>query len=365
MPRKKKLDHILFFVTFILMGIGLVMVFNSSALLAIRRYGKYSHFFLQKQSIYLFLALIALLIGIKIPYEKWYKLSPALLLLSFIGLLLVFIPGIGCKIGGARRWIRLGPLFHIQPSEIAKVALVIYIASFLSRRGDEINDFQAVAPPLVFVLVLFFSLIVLEPDLGTAVLIIIVALSMLFVANVKMRYLILPIFVFSICIICLIWTSPYRLNRIFCYWDPTKDPLGKGYQLIQSLISIGSGGIFGNGLGHVIENGMRVVEPFTDFIFAVIAHEFGFIGSLGIIGLFFIFVFRGLAISLREKNAFGLYLAVGLTCLIGYQSLINMAVVCGLLPTKGIPLPFISFGGSALIVNAFSVGILLNVSKAQ
>ncbi|MGA1868305.1 MAG: putative lipid II flippase FtsW [bacterium] len=364
MPSKRKFDHILFLTTFTLMGIGVVMVFNASAMIAVMRYEQPCHFFLRRHTINLCFALIGLVVGIKIPYKMWSDLAPLLLILSLVGLLLVFIPGIGCKIGGARRWIRLG-LFRLQPSEIAKISLIIYIASFMSRKGDKlINEFQSIAPPLMAVLGLYFFLIVIEPDLGTAVLIIIVALTMLFVAEVKMRYLLIPTLIFSLCIIFLIWTAPYRVSRIFSYLNPYDDPSGSGYQLLQSIMSIGSGGFFGLGLGHVIQNGIRVVEPFTDFIFAIIAHELGFLGSLLIIFLFFVFVWRGLSISLKEKNRFAFYLAVGLTCLIGYQSLINLGVVCGLLPTKGIPLPFISFGGSALLVNAFSVGVLLNVSQA-
>ena len=255
------------------------------------------------------------------------------------------------------------PFFSFQPSELAKIAIILFMASFLAKKKNRLEELNSITSPLFFILGGFFALIVAQPDLGTGALIVMVGLTMLYVAGLHLRYLIIPLIIFLLCMFVLIWITPYRLNRILSHLDPWEDPTGNGYQLIRSIIAIGSGGKMGAGLGSAVQNGITIPEPFTDFIFAIIGKEVGLLGTSLIVSLFFLIAWRGLRIALHCKDPFGFYLATGITCLIVYQGFINMGVVTGLLPTKGITLPFISYGGTSLIFNALGVGILLSVSQ--
>ena len=345
------------------MGIGVVMIYNASAILAVKKYGQTPYHFLKIHLCHLLIALCLLFAAMRCSYSAWRKCSPVILILSIFLLLLVFIPQVGIKWGGARRWIKIVPFISFQPSELAKIAIIIFMAAFLAKKKGGLEDIKSVTSPLLFILGAFFILIVAQPDLGTGALIVMVGLTMLFVAGLSFRYLLTPIIIFLCCLGVLIWMTPYRLNRIISHFNPWEDPWGSGYQLIRSIIAIGSGGKTGIGIGNAVQNGIMIPEPFTDFIFAIIGKEVGLIGTGLVVCLFFLIGWRGLKIALNCKDRFGLYLATGITCLIVYQGFFNMGVVTGLLPTKGITLPFISYGGTSLVFNALGIGILLNVSQ--
>lgn len=363
MPRKRNFDLLLLVTALIMMGIGVVMIYNASAIIAVKKYGQPPYHFLKMHLCHMIVAMFLLFAAMKSSYSIWKKWSPVILVLSLLSLLLVFFPHLGVKWGGARRWIKMTPFLSFQPSELAKIAVIIFIASFLAKKKDKLGELESISSPLFFILGVFFVLIVSQPDLGTGALIVMVALTMFFMAGFRLRYLFVPIMVFLCCLIVLIWISPYRLNRITSHFDPWEDPRGSGYQLIRSMVAIGSGGTMGVGLGNAVQNGITIPEPFTDFIFAIIGKEVGLMGTCLIVCLFFLIAWRGLRIAMHCEDFFGFYLAIGITCLICYQGLINMGVVTGLLPTKGITLPFISYGGTSLVFNALCIGILLNVSQ--
>ncbi len=339
------------------------MVYNASAAILAKKFGYSPYYFLKRHLCYTILALCFLISAMKSPFPIWKKWAPLLILMSLVSLFLVFVPQIGITSGGAKRWIKIAPFLSFQPSEMAKISIVIFMASFLSKKSQQLEEFRSISTPLFFVLILFFAIIVAQNDLGTGTLMIIVCFTMLFAAGVSLKHLMMPIMCFMVCLIFLIIAAPYRLSRIFAFMDPWADPRGSGYQIIRSLVALGSGGKSGLGLGTSVQNGISIPAAFTDFIFAIIGKEAGLIGTSLIVCLFFIISWRGLRIARNCKDLFGQYLSIGLTCLICYQGIINMGVVTGLLPTKGITLPFISYGGSSLIFNALSIGILLNVSQ--
>lgn len=363
MPTKRNFDQLLLISVLILMGFGLIMVYNTSSVMLVGKYGSNPYHFLKRHLCYMCLAIFVLYVAMKSPYYIWKRWSSVLVFLCLFLLCLVFIPKIGLKAGGASRWIKLAPFLTFQPSELAKIVIVIFIASFLSKKSDQIEESGSISTPLLFILLIFFGIIAAQNDLGTVFLLALVCMSMFFVAGVKLRYLIIPVVCFVSYITFLIISSPYRIDRILSFLDPWSDPRGKGYQIIRSLIAIGCGGTMGLGLGSSIQSGISIPAAFTDFIFAIIAKEIGLIGAGLIVLLFFLVAWRGMQISQHCKESFGQFLAIGITCLICYQAIINMGVVTGLLPTKGITLPFISYGGSSLIFNAFGIGVLLNVSQ--
>jgi len=361
MPKQQTYDHLLFIVVLVLMGFGLVMVYSSSALVAETRYQVSSYYFLKKQAFCMALAMLALLAAMKAPYMWWRKMCYVILLVSVLLLASVYFPALGKKAGGACRWLNLS-CFSFQPAEFAKLALVLYLAHFLAKKVDAIEDMKAIFLPLFIVLGVSFLLIVKQPDLGTGVLIVLIAFSLVFAAGAKKRQLFGIAGLFSLCLGGLIWFVRYRLQRILTFMNPWKDPAGKGYQMVQSFCALGAGGWFGLGLGQGIQKSRYLPEAHTDFIFSVIGEELGFIGAFAVVVLFGIFIWRGFRIARRANDPFARWLALGITCLIGCQALINIGVAIGILPTKGLALPFISFGGSSLIVNAFAVGMLLNIS---
>ncbi|MGA1796548.1 MAG: putative lipid II flippase FtsW [bacterium] len=363
MPRKRCFDQLLLVTALIMMGIGVIMVYNASAIIAVTKYGQSPFHFLRIHLCHLFVALCFLIGAMKSPYTVWKRWAPVFLIASFVMLLLVFAPHIGLKWGGARRWIKITSFLSFQPSELAKMAIIFFMASFIAKKKNKPEELESISSPLFLMLGAFFALIVAQPDLGTAALLVIVGLTMLYVAGFRLRYLILPLLVFICCTGILIWITPYRVTRVLSHLNPWEDPTGSGYQLIQSIVAIGSGGKMGTGLGNAVQSGITIPEPFTDFIFAIIGKEVGLVGTCLIVCLFFLIAWRGLRIALNCRDSFGVNLAVGITCLIVYQGLINMGVVTGLLPTKGITLPFISYGGTSLVFNALGVGILLNVSQ--
>ena len=345
--RKGEPDLILFVIIFTLAGAGIAMSYSASAVYALNIF-KDSFFFLKKQIVWVIIGFIILLIFQEIDYRVYKKYTKLMLLASFILLIVVHIPGIGHSAKGSTRWIGLGPL-SIQPSEFVKVFMVFYLVKVFSsdKKGNYVIQFLI---PMIIIAIIFV-MIMMQPDFGTAMDLLIVSVLILFVSGFPLFYLI-SLFVISIPMFyLLIYQVGYRRERILAYLDPWKDRFGNGYHIIQSFIAFKKGGLFGVGLGNGSQKLSRLPEPHTDFIFAVLAEELGLIGTLIILFLYVAVFWRGLKISINAPDEFGKLLAIGLSLLIVIQAFINLGVVCGSLPTTGIPLPFLSYGGSSLISN--------------
>ena len=295
----------------------------------------------------------------KIPYTSYKKYSNHLLLGCVILLILVLIPGVGIVRNGSRSWFGIGP-FGIQPSEAAKLSLIIFTSKYLSN--NKIKEFKSVLPILIIV-IFIFGLIMLQPDFGTGVIIVMSIMAILFIAGVNMSFFIKLGILGIIGIIVLIIIAPYRMARIISFINPWSDPLGSGFQIIQSLYAIGPGGLLGMGLGNSIQKHFYLPEPQTDFIFAVISEELGFLGVMVVSTLFLIIIYRGLKIAMTAEDKFAMYLSYGITFSIAFQTILNLMVVVGLIPVTGVTLPFLSYGGSSLLVSLTEIGILLNISK--
>lgn len=360
--RPKSPDFIIFFAVMALLAIGVIMVYSSSAVSAYVNFSD-SYYFLKRQLIWVSLGFLAMLFTMSLDYHVWRTLAKPIMLGTLILLLLVLIPGVGKVVNGARRWIGFGSFGAFQPSEIAKLSMTLFCADSLSRYQDRINSFFKGLMPHLVMLAIIFGLILKEPDLGTALVIGGTVFILLFSAGAKISHLV-SLGVTGIAgIIVAIIVEPYRLRRLLAFSDPWSDPLNTGYHIIQSLYAIGSGGLFGVGLGRSREKFLYLPEPHTDFIFAILAEELGFIGTVTIVLLFFLFAWRGFKVAVSAPDIFGSMLAAGITSMIGLQALMNIAVVTASMPVTGIPLPFISFGGSALIFTLAGVGILLNISR--
>jgi cell division protein FtsW len=274
----------------------------------------------------------------------------------------VLVPPIGQAINGTRRWIRLGPV-SFQPVELAKLALVVYLAAFLAKKRGELNDFRTGALPPLLVGGFMAGLVLLQPDLGNCMTLIVLTFGLLYLAGSPIKHLALVAAPALPLIVLAIWMAPYRMRRITAFVDPWADPRGSGFQIIQSWLALGNGGVLGQGIGASRQKLFYLPEAHTDFIFAVLGEELGFVGAVAIVAVFAVLVWRGLRVGLRAPDAFGAHLALGVTLLLATQTLVNLGVVTGLLPTKGLPLPFISFGGSALLMTMLATGILLNISQ--
>jgi len=306
--------------------------------------------------------IVALTIASYINYRKWQQASTVLLLATILLLLALYVPGVGFSVQGSTRWINLG-LFNLQPSEIAKVTMVMWVAAFLARKADRLRSFTKGTMPVLLVTGLVAGLIFDQPDLGTAVAIVLVMCLVLFAGGLPWGQII-SLGVLGIGLLAVgIKTADYRLERFMSFLNPWQDPLDTGYHIIQSLYAIGLGGIFGRGLGESIQKRFFLPEPHNDFIFAIISEEWGFIGGAVIIALFGAVAWRGLRIAARAPDKFSGLLATGLTSMIVSQAFINMGVVTGLMPVTGITLPFISYGGSSLLMVMGSAGVLLNISR--
>lgn len=351
----------LFGVSVILICIGVVMIFSASSIYAWEKY-KDSFFFLKRHLSFLVIGLFLTFLVMSIDYRKFRRFAKPLLIFSLFLLVLVLIPGISREVSGARRWFRY-KFISFQPSELAGMAIIIYIADFISRKDKVIKTFlKGFLPPLC-VLGLCTLLILLQPDLGTALAIGVVVFIVLFVSGVRASYLLSIILVSLPMLYILIFSVPYRKMRILSFLNPWLDPKGSGFQIIQSQIALGSGGIFGVGLGHSKQKLFYLPAAHTDFIFSIIGEELGLIGTLGVIILFMIFIQQGLKIIKHASDKFGYFLSLGLVSMISLKAIINVGASCGLLPTKGLPLPFISYGGSSLIFDMLSVGLLLNIGR--
>ena len=361
MPRKMSPDYWLFLLVLALLGLGVVMVYSASAIIATDRFGD-AHFFLKKQLFWAVLGLAVMWGVMAVDYRRWRPLVSPLLALAFVLLVLVLIPPFGQSINGTRRWLRWGPI-SVQPTELAKLVLVVYLADFLARRQAALgNLWRGVAPPLV-VTGAVAALVLVQPDLGSAVAIVGVVLCMLFVAGARLAHLGLIGALAVPVAIAAVWVAPYRLRRVLTFMDPWADPRGAGFQIIQSYLALGGGGLLGRGLGESKQKLFYLPEPHTDFIFAILGEELGFAGAVLTVGLFGLLLWRGIRVGLRVADPFGALLAFGVTAYLATQAAVNLGVVVGLLPTKGLPLPFVSSGGSSLLVAMAGVGLLLNVSQ--
>jgi len=361
MPRKLRPDTWLFGVAVVLLSVGVVMVYSASAIVAAERFHD-PYFFLKKQVFWALLGALALWLALRLDYRRLEGLVVPLLLVAGVLLVLVLVPPLGQAINGTRRWIRLGPV-SFQPAELAKLALVVYLAAFLARRRDALGDFRrGLLPPLAVAGVLA-ALVLAQPDLGSCLTLVALTFALLFLAGGRVRHLALVLAPALPLLAVAVWVAPYRVRRITTFLDPWSDPRGSGFQIIQSWLAFGNGGLLGQGIGGSQQKLFYLPEAHTDFIFAIVGEELGLVGALAIVGLFVVLAWRGLRIGLRAPDPFGAYLALGITVLIATQAVVNLGVVTGLLPTKGLPLPFISFGGSALLVTMLATGVLLNISQ--
>jgi cell division protein FtsW len=358
--RKLKSDRILFAAVVVLVLLGALMVFSASAVVASERYG-HSYYFLARQGAAAVLGLAAMVVVMNVNYRDLRR--PALvfpaLALQLILLVAVFFAD---RAHHAHRWFHAG-FVNFQPSELSKIVLVLFLAYFLDLRKGEVNDFKHTLLPILLVAGASLVLVLKEPDLGTALAIALVVAAMLFVAGLRWQYFVAAVLAATPALYFLIIRVPYRRARFLTFLDPYQDPLGKGFQILQSYIAVGTGGISGAGLMEGKQKLFYLPEPQTDFIFAVISEEWGLIGALFVLGLFAVVLWRGLRAAAGCSNDYGRLLAMGITVMLLAQALVNVSVVIGLLPTKGIPLPFVSYGGSSLVMNLVAVGALLNVSQ--
>jgi cell division protein FtsW len=360
MAKRVSVDRWLFTVTMLLVFVGLVMVFSASAVMARERFGS-PYAFLSKQLIWAVAGLLAMVITMRVDYRR-YK-SPALVF-SFMGvttLLLISVFFLD-RSHNTHRWIHAGG-FSFQPSELAKPVLILFLAYFLESRARTIDDVRNTLLPAAAPVLVFLGLIVLQPDLGTAIACAGIAGCVLYVAGMRLRYFgyafgasLLPLYF-------LIFHVSFRRDRILAFWNPYADRQKAGFHIIQSLIAVGTGGLTGVGLMEGKQKLFYLPEPHTDFIFAVTAEELGLVGAMFVVALFAIFLWRGMRASWRTEDVFGRYLAVGITSMVVLQAFINISVVLGMMPTKGIPLPLVSYGGSSLFVTLACVGVLLNITK--
>lgn len=360
MARKLKSDKVLFIATVLLVALSVVMVYSASAPVALDRYGNAS-MFLVRQSLWALLGLGLLGLVMRIDYRTYREpvfiwTSLGMVALALIAVL--FSP----PVNNARRWFGVAGL-GVQPSELAKLAAIFFIAALLERRMQRINEIGYALVPIGIVVVGLVTLILLEPDFGTSMSLVLIAAVMVFAAGLDYRYIAGTVLVAVPAIYVLIMGTSYRRQRVLTFLDPWRDPLGAGFQIIQSLIAVGTGGLWGKGLMNGAQKLFYLPEPHTDFIYAVIAEELGLVGASAVLLCFSVVTWRGLRVALRAPDAFGAFLALGLTTMVAVQAFINVSVVLGLMPTKGIPLPFVSAGGSSLLINLVGMGILLNVSQ--
>ena len=318
--------------------------------------------YLKSQTIFLIIGYIIMIIISKFPYQNYKKISNIIFGICFIMLILVLIPGIGTVRNGSRSWFGIGG-FGIQPSEFTKLGLIIFTSKYLSNNNKILKDIKKGVLPILGILIITFALIMLEPDFGTGVVIVMTIIVLLFISGVKMKFFIKLGLIGLIGIVILILIAPYRLERIVSFLNPWTDPLGSGFQIIQSLYAIGPGGLLGLGFGNSIQKHFYLPEPQTDFIFAIISEEFGFMGVLIVSSLFITIIYRGFKIAMNCEEKFGKYLAFGITFGIAFQTILNLMVVVGLIPVTGVTLPFLSYGGSSLLISLTSIGILLNIGK--
>lgn len=360
MAKRVSVDRWLFTVTLLLVFVGLVMVFSASAVMAKERYGS-GYYFLLRQLGWAAAGIVALVVTMQVDYRHYKNPAVVFSLLGLTMLLLISVFFLD-RAHNTHRWIHWGG-FSLQPSELAKPALVLFLAFFLEGRTKTLDDWRNTLLPAILPTLMFLVLIVMQPDLGTAIACAAITGCVLFVAGLDMRYFAYGALASVLPLYFLIFHVAYRRDRILAFLDPYADPQGKGFHIIQSLIAVSTGGLTGTGLMEGKQKLFYLPEPHTDFIFSVVAEELGLVGAVILVVLFAVFLWRGMRTALRTQDLFGRFLVVGITSMVVVQAFINISVVLGLMPTKGIPLPLISYGGSSLMVTLACVGVLLNVSK--
>ena len=362
MSRTRKTDRPLFVATLLLVCTSVVMVYSASAVVAMDRFQQ-PNLFLTKQALWAALGLAVLAIASRIDYRLYKDDRVVWAVLGVVGLMLAGVL-FSAPVNGTRRWFGIGGL-GIQPSELAKVACVLFTAVTLERRAHRINDLRYSLMPVGLITGGLMLLILLQPDFGTAMSLMAIVGVMVFAAGLDYRYLVGMATVLTPVVVAILWAEPYRRARFLIFLDPWKDPLGNGFQIIQSLIAVGTGGVQGKGLMAGVQKLFYLPEPHTDFIYAVIAEELGLIGASAVLLCFVVITWRGLRVSVRAEDSFGSFVALGLTTMIGVQAFVNISMVLSLLPTKGITLPLVSNGGSSLLISLLAMGILLNISQHE
>jgi cell division protein FtsW len=361
MAKRVSIDKWLFTVTLLLVVAGLVMVFSASAVMAQENPHYHSpYYFLLRQFFWACVGVGAMVVLMNVNYRRYRAPAVVFPLLGVTVLLLLSVFFLD-RSHNTHRWFRLGNLVSFQPSELAKLALILFLAWFLEQKSKLIQDWHTLIAPVSVTLVLS-ALIAAEPDLGTAIAVFAIACTLLFVAGIQLRYYLWPVTFSPLVFYFLVWRVPWRRERILAFLHPFDAPQGRGFHIIQSLIAVGAGGLSGVGLMEGKQKLFFLPEPHTDFIFAVTAEEFGLVGSLLLVVLFGVFCWRGIRAAMITRDGFARYLAIGITAMVVIQALFNISVVVGMLPTKGIPLPFISYGGSSLLVTLVAVGVLLNIT---
>jgi len=359
----KKVDKTILFSVLCLMIISLFMIYSASFIWAEYKFDNPFKYVIN-QGIFSIVGICLLFVIANINHDFYKKKANLILLVCIILLVLVLIPGLGVVRNGSRSWFGIGS-FGIQPSEFSKIGLIIFTSKYLARSNKFLKDYKNGVFPILFILFLVFGLIMLEPDFGTGMIIVLTIIAMLFVAGVNMKFFLGLGLIGVFGIIGLIIIAPYRMDRITSFINPWSDPLGTGFQIIQSLYAIGPGGLFGVGYLNSRQKSFYLPEPQTDFIFSIIAEEFGIVGTLVILFLFAILLIRSFKVSLKQEDLFSKYLSFGLTFQLIVQVIMNLSVVIGLIPVTGVTLPFLSYGGSSLLTSLVGIGIILNISKKE
>ncbi|WP_423243533.1 stage V sporulation protein E [Anaerophilus nitritogenes] len=360
MPKKKTSDFTLMLTVLVLVVVGIVMVFSSSHYYALSKMND-SYHFLKRELMWAGLGLVGMFFTMNFDYWKYKKIAPYAYIVSLVLLILVLTP-LGKEFNGAKRWLGVGS-FTIMPGEVAKICGILFTASYLSRKPEKIKDFFKGVIPCLMIIGIYFALIILQPNMSTALTISLIISTMMFVTGMRWFHVGMMGFGGIGLIIVMILLEPYRMRRLTGFLDPFADPQGTGYQVIQSLYALGSGGLFGVGLGKSIQKYLYIPEPQNDFIFAIIGEELGFIGCVVIIILFLLLIWRGVKIAINAPDLFGCLIATGITAMVAVQVIINIAVATSSMPVTGIPLPFISWGGNSLAIFMAAIGILLNISR--
>ena len=361
MHKKSQPDLLLIITTLALLSIGLIMVYSASAVWAAYKFDD-SFFFAKRQLLFAGVGVAAMFLIMNIDYWSWRSWAKAGIIFCFILLVAVLIPGIGMERNGSRSWIGVGA-FSIQPSEFTKLAMIAFLAKFLSEHQKHITTIKKGLAPSLGLVFVAFAMIMLQPDLGTGTVMVGTCIVMIFVAGARISHFVWLGVIGLAGFVALVASAPYRIKRITSFLDPWEDPLGSGFQIIQSLLAIGPGGLFGLGLGQSRQKFFYLPEPQTDFIFAILSEELGFIGGSFVLLLFSLLLWRGIRIALGAPDLFGSFLAVGIVSMVAIQVMINISVVTGLIPVTGITLPFLSYGGSSLTLMLMAVGVLLNISR--
>ena len=358
---KRKLDISLIITIFLICIYGIVMIYSASSIWAEYKFNDKFHYVIM-QSLFFIVGFFLMIVVSKVPYTYYLEKSNTILFICFILLILVLIPGIGSVRNGSRSWFGIGGL-GIQPSEFMKLALIIFTSKYIHNNPKQMKSVVKGAFPVLLITMISFFLIMLQPDFGTGTILVLTIVAMLFISGVDFSFFIKIGLLGMVGAALLIIAAPYRMNRIVAFLNPWSDPLGTGFQSIQSLYAIGPGGLFGMGFGKSVQKHFYLPEPQTDFIFSIISEELGIIGIISVAALFLIIIARCIKISIKAPDTFSKFLTFGIVFQLSFQTLLNLAVVVGLVPVTGVTLPFFSYGGSSLIITLISVGIILNVSR--